>query len=78
MLIDFITCLNHNSFKMNKCDKNQLFCYVCGKHLIKKIMKNITDTLVKAYDSYFGKQVIKNQWWVPTHSCESCYRQLLL
>lgn len=53
------------------------FCYICGKFVIKKHQRNITDFVEKVYLAYFGTKLgDQDKSWAPHKVCYVCVEDL--
>lgn len=59
-----------------KCDNRNSFCFVCGLFTPKTKFRNITATIVKAYQEYFQMTYKPNLWYTPEIVCDYCHRSL--
>lgn len=63
---------------MKKCDKLNLFCYVCGQYTpISHRQGAHSDDLKTAYMHYFNGKVMAFESWAPSTVCKTCYNSLL-
>lgn len=59
-----------------ECVNRNNFCFVCGMYSPSKNRRNITRTIVIAYEAYFAVAYVPNLWYVPEVVCDYCYRGL--
>lgn len=78
ILLYFLRYFHRYLFSMSSlmCVGADKFCFVCGKFTVARNSKNISDSIVQAYEFYFSKQFIKNVWWAPKIICTCCYNGL--
>lgn len=59
-----------------ECPNRNSFCYVCGLFTPTKHSRNLTRTIVEAYEGYFVTTYRANLWYVPDIVCDYCHRSL--
>ena len=59
-----------------ECENRNHFCYVCGLYSPQKNSRNITRSIVQAFEDYFVMAYVPNLWYVPEVVCDYCYRNL--
>lgn len=53
------------------------FCYICGKYVLAKQQKNISEFVKNVYNMYFGFTIgNQDKQWVPHKVCATCVREL--
>ena len=64
---------------MNRGCKNNAnsFCYICGKFVVKKYQRNITEFVKMVYLTYFGTSLgDQDKSWAPHKVCYVCVENL--
>ncbi|XP_073842522.1 uncharacterized protein [Musca autumnalis] len=60
------------------CPKRNQFCYICGQFTPPMNARNITKTLIEAYEKYFNSSYVPtNLCYTPSVVCDYCYRGLI-
>lgn len=58
-----------------ECPKKNFFCYLCGLYTPRTHSRNITKSIIEAYDKYYVS-TYRNLWYVPEIICDYCHRSL--
>lgn len=57
------------------CKNINTFCYICGKHVIRRHRISLTEKVESEYAFYFSKIVVRRPW-CPKICCKTCYNGL--
>ena len=66
------------STKRRQCLSNpDVFCHICGEHIIEKYRFNVGNFTRRAYKAYFGMKLgEQGKSWVPDKVCKHCTETL--
>lgn len=56
----------------NVCPNRNKFCYVCGLFTAAKNSRNLSDTIIKLYETFFDTKYLPNPTYAPEIICGTC------